>query len=180
MRVFFFGLYAGWLLEIDFCTRIHGRIPLSRYFFFVGSLIIGLFFFADHYLQSSPTQLSARDARDVDKSIIGIQSAQRPPERIIFDTTMAFVPPPTRAVVAELPSTTASSEKSPPRESFALMTAPKVAPAKRTQTTSRVIKRPQVTRLAASPTETPRQVAEWLVTPGAPGRRAAFSRKREG
>ena len=46
-------------------------MPLGRYFLFVGSLLIGLLFFTERYLQSSPTQI-ALPAYGVDKSIIRI------------------------------------------------------------------------------------------------------------
>ena len=84
-------------------------MPLGRYFLFVGSLLVGLLIFANGYLQSSSTQIS-RNAHDVDKSIIRIQSARQVPERIIFDTTQPVFSPP-KLESAELPSTVVAPEK---------------------------------------------------------------------
>ena len=94
-------------------------MPLGRYFLFVGSLLVGLLIFANGYLQSSSTQIS-RNAHDVDKSIIRIQSARQVPERIIFDTTQPVFSPP-KIGVRQIAINGSCTEKSSPREALALM-----------------------------------------------------------
>src|ERR1700687_1881058 len=55
------------------------QVPLGRYFFFVGSVLLAMLFIADRYLPNSFSQSFMREAR-VDKSIIRIQSAHKWPE----------------------------------------------------------------------------------------------------
>jgi hypothetical protein len=68
-------------------------VPLGRYFAFVGSLLLGMLFFADWYLPSAPSETFFREAR-VDKSIIRIKSAQKWPEPIVIDASLPTIVPP--------------------------------------------------------------------------------------
>jgi hypothetical protein len=63
-------------------------MPVARYFICVGSLLLALLFFLD---RNDPSAAPAPRA-EVDRSILRIKSAQRWPERIVFDTS---TPPPT-------------------------------------------------------------------------------------
>ena len=77
-------------------------MPLGRYFFFVGSLLLGMLFIADWYLPSASSQTNFREAR-VDKSIIRIKSAHKWPEPIVFDTSLPTIAPPPLPVAAKAP-----------------------------------------------------------------------------
>jgi hypothetical protein len=77
-------------------------VPLGRYFFFVGSLLLGMLFIADWYLPSASSQTFFREAR-VAKSIIRIKSAHKWPEPIVFDTSLPTIVPPTPPVLAKAP-----------------------------------------------------------------------------
>jgi len=90
-------------------------VPLARYFFFVGSLLLSMIFVADRYLPDSPQTF--REAQ-VDKSIIRIKSAHKWPERIVIDTSLPTIVPPPSAVVANTPVF------NQPREAFAQLEAP--------------------------------------------------------
>jgi hypothetical protein len=68
-------------------------VPLGRYFAFVGSVLLGMLFFADWYLPSASSQTVFREAR-VDKSIIRIKSAHKWPEPIVIDTNLPTIVPP--------------------------------------------------------------------------------------
>jgi hypothetical protein len=92
-------------------------VPLGRYFFFVGSLLLGMLFIADWYLPSAFSQTFFREAQ-VDKSIIRIKSAHKWPEPIVFDTSLpTSVPPPLR-VLAKAPVV------NQPREALAQLNSP--------------------------------------------------------
>jgi hypothetical protein len=69
------------------------QVPLGRYFAFVGSLLLGLLFFADWYLPSASPQTFFREAR-VDRSMIRIKSVHKWPESIVLDTSLPTIVPP--------------------------------------------------------------------------------------
>jgi hypothetical protein len=75
-----------------------------------------MLFVAEWYLPDSP-QSFVREAY-VDKSIIRIKSAHKWPERLVIDTSLPTIVPPTLAVLASTPLIT------PPREAFAQVEAP--------------------------------------------------------
>jgi hypothetical protein len=78
------------------------QVPLIRYFFFVGSLLLALLFLADGYWADASSPSFAREAR-VDKSIIRIQSAHKWPEQIAFDTNQPTIVPPPLPLLASVP-----------------------------------------------------------------------------
>ena len=97
--------------------EVNNQVPLGRYFFFVGSLLLALLFFADRYLPISSSQTFMREAR-VDKSIIRIKSAHRWPEKIVFDTTSPTIVPSVPALVlAEAPVIINQRQKLSPNRS---------------------------------------------------------------
>jgi hypothetical protein len=77
------------------------QVPLGRYFFFVGSLLLAMLLVADLYLPASP-QSFVREAY-VNKSIIRIKSAHKWPERIVIDTSLPTIVPPASALLANTP-----------------------------------------------------------------------------
>jgi hypothetical protein len=79
------------------------QVPLGRYFFFVGSLLLAMLFVADLYLPDSP-QSFVREAY-ANKSIIRIKSAHKWPERIVIDTSLPTIVPPASALLANTPLT---------------------------------------------------------------------------
>src|SRR6266478_368031 len=91
------------------------QVPLGRYFFFVGSLLLAMLLVADWYFPDSP-QSFVREAY-VDKSIIRIKSAHKWPERIVIDTSLPTIVPSPSAVLASTPLINQS------REAFAQLDA---------------------------------------------------------
>jgi hypothetical protein len=81
---------------------VTNQVPLGRYFFFVGILLLGMLFIADWYLPSASSQTFFREAR-VDKSIIRIKSAHKWPEPVVFDTSLPKIVQPPLPVLAEAP-----------------------------------------------------------------------------
>jgi hypothetical protein len=92
-------------------------VPLGRYFFFVGSLLLGMLFIADWYLPSAPSQTFFQEAR-VDKSIIRIKSAHKWPEPVVFDTSLPTIVRPPLPVLANAPVI------NQPREALAQLNSP--------------------------------------------------------
>lgn len=94
-------------------------MPLARYFFFVGGVLLALLFISDAFLP----KLSVVDGANTDFPAIRIHSDRKWPERVVYDTsfptiipaqianTDASVPPP--ATVADV------SAKTQMREAFA-------------------------------------------------------------
>jgi hypothetical protein len=98
-------------------SAVNNKVPLVRYFFFVGSLLLAMLFMADHYMPASSSQTLFREAR-VDKSIIRIKSAHKWPEQVVFDTSLPTIVPPPAPVLAQGPII------DKPREAFAQVNAP--------------------------------------------------------
>ncbi|WP_154070765.1 hypothetical protein [Bradyrhizobium lablabi] len=98
-------------------------MPLGRYFFYMGTLLLALLFLADWYMPQ-PAAPTARP--EVDRTVIRLHSRDKWPERIVIDTSLpTIVPPP--AKIAENPP-----ERSPPpvrslRAAFAQVTPPQAA-----------------------------------------------------
>jgi hypothetical protein len=119
------GLSTGPLSPRNTIPRDFGRskkrggyyqVPLARYFFFAGSLLLAIIFVADLYLPDSP-QTFVREAY-VDKSIIRIKSAHKWPEPIVIDTSLPTIVPPALPVLANAPVI------NQPRKALAQLEAP--------------------------------------------------------
>ena len=102
-------------------------MPLARYFFLVGGVLLALVFISDFYLPKSPV---AERVADIDRQVIRIHSDRKWPERIVFDTNLPTVTPaPAQALAsvapAPAPPPTASDEaQARVRESFAQLPLP--------------------------------------------------------
>jgi hypothetical protein len=86
------------------------RMPLARFFFYVGGVLLALLFIADAYLPKLPV------ARGVDKISysIRIHSDQKWPERIVYDTSLPTITAPQSANTeqsATSPATIASAKR---------------------------------------------------------------------
>ena len=84
-------------------------MPVVRYFLFVGGALIALLLFADWvWSGSTPVQQAATEAPANDV-ILRIRSGQKWPEKVVFDTTMPTIVPPSPppvAIAASTPSAT--------------------------------------------------------------------------
>jgi hypothetical protein len=74
------------------------KMPVARYFFFVGAALLALLFVADAWLPKLPATAVA-DA-GVETPMIRIQSDRKWPERIVFDTSIPVVSPVQTAAAA--------------------------------------------------------------------------------
>jgi hypothetical protein len=92
-------------------------MPLARYFFFVGGVLLALLFMANAWLPELPATDSVAAVADI--PVIRIHSDRKWPERVVFDTSVpAVVPARTAEAVAPVPSTEGSA-KARVRDSFA-------------------------------------------------------------
>jgi hypothetical protein len=96
------------------------EMPLVRYFLFVGGTLLALLFVVDAYLPQPPVTEHTNTA--VDLSVIRIHSDRKWPERVVFDTSLPTINPPTmttaEAQVRE-PIAVADAKKIHAREAFA-------------------------------------------------------------
>ena len=97
-------------------------MPLARYFFWVGGVLLALLFASDVYLPKLP--MAASLDTSVDKSVIRIHSDRKWPERVVFDTQQPTIIPSQTANNAApnvvVPTTVADiSGKARARDAFA-------------------------------------------------------------
>jgi hypothetical protein len=94
-------------------------MPLARYFFFVGGVLLALLFVVDAVLPKLPVA----DRADTDLPVIRIHSDRKWPERVVFDTSLPTIVPAQTAKtvpVAPAPATVADvSAKVRVRDAFA-------------------------------------------------------------
>jgi hypothetical protein len=88
-------------------------MPLARYFFFVGGVLLALLFMANAWLPELPATDSVASVADM--PVIRIHSDRKWPERVVFDTS---APASMAEAVVPVPSTE-SSAKVRVRDSFA-------------------------------------------------------------
>jgi hypothetical protein len=87
-------------------------MPLGRYFLYVGGALLALLLVLNAYLPS-PEAVSAT-AIEYSRPVVRIRSVQKPPERIVIDTSIAtIVPAPTVVAEAKIPALDALAQISP-------------------------------------------------------------------
>jgi len=89
-------------------------MPLLRYFVFVGGALLTLLFAISAF--APPPAVEAAKP-NVDLSIVRIHSAQKWPERIVFDTSRPTIPAPQNLVASTLP--VVAPQVQPPQKSAA-------------------------------------------------------------
>ena len=94
------------------------KMPLARYFFFVGAALLALLFVANACLPKLPVA-GVKDA-SADLSIIRIQSDRKWPERVVFDTSVPVTSPVrTAAAVPDKAPAAVADVSAKVREAFA-------------------------------------------------------------
>lgn len=99
-------------------------MPIARYFFFVGGVLLALLFAVDAYVPKEPVVGStavAAAAVAAENPTLRIRSARKWPERVVYDTSLpTIVPPQVEIAAAAAPSPAPEvSAKARVRESFA-------------------------------------------------------------
>ena len=75
-------------------------MPVARYFLFVGGVLLALLLAIDALVPQQAV-VASQAAPSVDKTVVRIRSDQKPPERVVYDTSLpTIVPPP--AVTAQV------------------------------------------------------------------------------
>jgi hypothetical protein len=73
-------------------------MPVARYFLCVGGVLLALLFAIDFF---TPQDVASHSAPGLDKTTVRIHSVQKPPERVVYDTSLpTIVPPAAKTVVA--------------------------------------------------------------------------------
>ena len=69
-------------------------MPVARYFLFVGGVLLALLFALDAF---APQQVAVAStgAPSIDKTVVRIRSDQKLPERVVYDTSLPTIVPPT-------------------------------------------------------------------------------------
>jgi hypothetical protein len=106
------------------------KMPVARYFLFVGAALLALLFVADAYLPKLP--VTAVTDASVDTPMIRIQSDRKWPERIVFDTSITMVSPVQTAAVVQAPAGVADVSAKV-REAFAQLQPPDAKPSQQLQ-----------------------------------------------
>jgi hypothetical protein len=78
-------------------------MPVARYFLFVGGVLLALLFALDAF---APQQVAvaSNSASSIDKTVVRIRSDQKPPERVVYDTSLpTIVPPAAKIQIAAAP-----------------------------------------------------------------------------
>ena len=78
-------------------------MPVARYFLFVGGLLLALLVALDAF---APQQVAVASnaAHSIDKTVVRIRSDQKPPERVVYDTSLpTIVPPAAKTQIAAVP-----------------------------------------------------------------------------
>jgi hypothetical protein len=75
-------------------------MPLARYFFFIGGVLLALLFISDAVLPKLP--MAAGTDGGTDKSSLRINSDRKWPERVVFDTSIPPIAPVQTAATEEV------------------------------------------------------------------------------
>ena len=75
-------------------------MPVARYFLFVGGVLLALLLAIDALVPQQAI-VASQAASSVDKTVVRIRSDQKPPERVVYDTSLSTIVPPS-AVTAQV------------------------------------------------------------------------------
>jgi hypothetical protein len=101
-------------------------MPVARYFLFVGGVLLALILAIDAFFPQQAV-VASQAVPSVDKTVVRIRSDQKPPERVVYDTSLpTIVPPATTAQVTATPPTAAAAIIAPAnvRDTFAQFVPP--------------------------------------------------------
>src|SRR5690348_18452105 len=85
-------------------------MPVARYFLFVGGVLLALLLAIDASVRHEAVVASQAAATSIDKTVVRIRSDQKPAERVVYDTSLPTIVPPTMAAApAAAPSKVASA-----------------------------------------------------------------------
>jgi hypothetical protein len=77
-------------------------MPVARYFLFVGGILLAVLLAIDAFFPQQAV-VASHAAPSVDKTVVRIRSDQKPPERVVYDTSLPTIVPPPVTVQASAP-----------------------------------------------------------------------------
>lgn len=77
-------------------------MPIARYFLFVGGVLLALLVAIDAFVPQQAVVVS-QAAPSIDKTVVRIRSDQKPPERVVYDTSLPTIVPPVVTAQAATP-----------------------------------------------------------------------------
>ena len=101
-------------------------MPVARYFLFVGGILLALILAIDSFFPQQAV-VASQAVPSVDKTVVRIRSDQKPPERVVYDTSLpTIVPPAMTAEVTATPPAAAAGVIAPAnvRDTFAQFVPP--------------------------------------------------------
>ena len=96
-------------------------MPVVRYFVFVGGALLALLLAINAFVPQ-PVAVAENSAPTVDKTVVRIRSDQKLPERVVYDTNLPTIVPPTSNVqvaAAPAPPAADASAQARVRDTFA-------------------------------------------------------------
>ena len=98
-------------------------MPVARYFLFVGGVLLALLLAIDSLVPQQAI-VTSQAAPSVNKTVVRIRSDQKLPERVVYDTSLPTIVPPTvtaQAVAPPVPAvaSAAATAQARVRETFA-------------------------------------------------------------
>jgi hypothetical protein len=103
-------------------------MPVARYFLFVGGVLLALLLAIDAIVPQQAV-VASQAAPSVNKTVVRIRSDQKLPERVVYDTSLPTIVPPTvtaQAVAPPVPAVASAdaSAQARARETFAQFVPP--------------------------------------------------------
>jgi hypothetical protein len=77
-------------------------MPVARYFLFVGGVLLALLLAINAFVPEQAV-VASQAGPSVDKTVVRIRSDQKPPERVVYDTSLPTIVPPTVTAQAAAP-----------------------------------------------------------------------------
>jgi hypothetical protein len=96
-------------------------MPVARYFLFVGGVLLALLLAIDAFVPPQ-VAVASHAAPGIDKTVVRIRSDQKPPERVVYDTSLPTIASPAatvQAAAAAAPPVAEASAQARVRETFA-------------------------------------------------------------
>jgi hypothetical protein len=77
-------------------------MPVARYFLFVGGILLALLLAVDAFFPQQAV-VASQAAPSIDKTVVRIRSDQKPPERVVYDTSLPTIVPSAVTALAATP-----------------------------------------------------------------------------
>ncbi len=134
-------------------------MPIARYFFYVGGVLLALLFGVDAFAPTEPVVSSIAEAVAPEANpTLRIRSDRKWPERVVYDTSLPTIVPPKIEIAATAVAPAPVEEVSPKarvRESFA-----QLRPADDLKPEAKPIAKRRVAKVRAAPRTQPMRVAQ--------------------